>query len=498
MRSSLQFLHSSLSDFSDVVVVVENEGISREVPCVGAVLASASRPLAAMLYGPLREVTPSTAASKPRLVLRGTDPWCFESLLRFVHGEHVALTVDGALSLYHAADYYEVLSLRDGCCSFLLDAVQEGNCCQLLARSLEVNCEPLEERCVGYLTVMNLAAVAGSDPYYASLAPEVLHRILSSDNLVCENEIDSLRALVRWYGMRPDSERSVDWLLRLLRDIRWHLIPQPQHAAALELVARLAQPGEVAPDKASLRSLWRRSADDDGRRKGDAGRAPQEQAEPLDASALLPLASMLLHTPPDSAPGERKRWWGCLTVHWPAAPAGASAGSASETAAPGQASSSGHVEPYGLACTHEYTVGRSRKCKIRVGHNASQPYISSQHFRVFYQVKWPATPSSHGPRLEPWLEDLSQNGTFIDGDPMGRGVRRMLHDGARIDLVFPQGRQGRAHEAHHHPKFPFFIFSSALLHLKHATPSAAPPLAVCVTPDETGDDETAVNVHHWA
>lgn len=497
MRSSLQFLHSSLSYFSDVIVVVENEGISKEFPCVSVVLASASRPLAAMLYGALREVTPSTAASKPRLVLRGTEPWCFESLLRFVHGEHVALTVDSALRLYHAADYYEVLSLRDGCCSFLLDAVQASNCCQLLARSLEVNCEPLEERCVDFLTCMNLASVATADPHYASLPPEVLHRILSCDNLVCENEIDTLRALVRWYGMRPDSERSLDWLLRLLRDIRWHLIPSKEHATALELVCRLAEPGTVAPDEALLRSLWRHYWDnDDCRDKEDVSCAPQEQAVPLRASALLPLASAMLRTPPEEPIPNRVLWWGCLAVHWPAMQTGASAGS-------GAGAEAGCVDDFGLACTHEYTVGRSRKCNIRVGHNASQPYISSQHFRVFYQVKWPASSSSDGPRLQPWLEDLSQNGTFINGEPMGRGVRRLLHDDSRIDLVFPQGRQGRTHDAHHHPKFPYFIFSSANLHLKRETPAMTPapvpPLVCSVTPDETGDDEahSTLHMHHW-
>ena len=35
-------------------------------------------------------------------------------------------------------------------------------------------------------------------------------------------------------------------------------------------------------------------------------------------------------------------------------------------------------------------VGRSRKSDIRIGHTAPMPYISSQHFRVYHTIRWPA------------------------------------------------------------------------------------------------------------
>ena len=45
-----------------------------------------------------------------------------------------------------------------------------------------------------------------------------------------------------------------------------------------------------------------------------------------------------------------------------------------------------------------------------------------------------------GPRLQAWLEDLSQNGTFINGTLVGRNKQQALQHGDRIEMVFPSGR----------------------------------------------------------
>ena len=90
IRASLQELHRQVDTFGDIVIVVQGENSSREFPCVSALLASASRPLAAMLYGPMRAATPAIGTEKrPRLHLSMTEPWCFEQLLHYVHGVHI-------------------------------------------------------------------------------------------------------------------------------------------------------------------------------------------------------------------------------------------------------------------------------------------------------------------------------------------------------------------------------------------------------------------------
>ena len=116
---------------------------------------------------------------------------------------------------------------------------------------------------------------------------------------------------------------------------------------------------------------------------------------------------------------------------------------------------------YNLVATKEYMIGRSRKSDIRIGHNAPMPYISSQHCRIFHTIQWAEAAADGGlggspdgsaaaaaagaaapagPRLQAWLEDLSQNGTFINGVLVGRGQQRALRHGDRIEMVFPTGR----------------------------------------------------------
>lgn len=124
-----------------------------------------------------------------------------------------------------------------------------------------------------------------------------------------------------------------------------------------------------------------------------------------------------------------------------------------------------------LECTKEQVVGRSRKSDLRIGQNAPMPYISGAHFRLFHQMGFPpvdvhgaplppeeaadagepsppASPRAESElaghkrgRLEAWIEDLSQNGTFVNGVLLGKGRKRRLRDKDRIELVFTAAQQ---------------------------------------------------------
>lgn len=137
------------------------------------------------------------------------------------------------------------------------------------------------------------------------------------------------------------------------------------------------------------------------------------------------------------------------------------------------------MQTWRLESRQEYVIGRSRKSTIRIGHDAPMPYISSHHFRVYNKIEWAAgsCPSSQdssqsasqdetqdasqgtlggAPRLEAWLEDLSQNGTFVNGTLVGRNEKRKLKDGDRIELVFPQESSDRSsNNVNHFPTFTY-------------------------------------------
>ena len=140
------------------------------------------------------------------------------------------------------------------------------------------------------------------------------------------------------------------------------------------------------------------------------------------------------------------------------------------------------TQTWRLESRQEYVIGRSRKSTIRIGHDAPMPYISSHHFRVYNKIEWAADscPSSQdssqsasqdasqdasqgapggAPRLEAWLQDLSQNGTFINGTLVGRDEKRKLKDGDRIELVFPQESSDRSsNNVNNH--FPTFTYQA--------------------------------------
>ena len=91
IRNSVRSLHEKphLSDIT-VSVQLSNEHEAQDFRCISALLASASRVLEAMLFGPMAD---ASLLDQPRhlriLRLRGTEPWCFEQMLSFIHGQHI-------------------------------------------------------------------------------------------------------------------------------------------------------------------------------------------------------------------------------------------------------------------------------------------------------------------------------------------------------------------------------------------------------------------------
>ena len=477
IRKSLKNLHDLLPTQGDITVSVQGETDTREFPCIGALLASASRPLAAMLFGPMRpaSVGPDAPRRERVLHLRDTEPWCFDLMLQFIHGRQIGLDVDRAVRLHHVADYYEVLPLRDSCCRFLLDALRPHNCCSLLMRSHDINCEPLTQRCIDTLT-LDFVAVVDSDSGFPDLNPAMVQSLLQSDWLVCAEEFEVCSALFKWYGQRPTAEKHCA-LVELLPLVRWAFVPEARRTQVSSAVMALPPPPpppstEEAEETQNLWAPSTQSLPDRGTR--DAAEAVEASQE-LDVKELERCVERLLAQHPPVAEGEppakhrpRHYTWGTLVGRNPEPPAAPQLPEGGDT--------------WRLECTKEYMIGRSRKSTIRIGHNAPMPYISSQHFRVFNEIRWPdaataaaaespgassstSSPASPmgapgAPRLEAWLEDLSQNGTFINGNLVGRNEKRRLHDGDRIELVFPQESAPRS--PNNANNFPIFTFQSPL------------------------------------
>ena len=76
---------------------------------------------------------------------------------------------------------------------------------------------------------------------------------------------------------------------------------------------------------------------------------------------------------------------------------------------------------------------------------------------VYHTIRWPAAGAdAEAPRLQPWLEDLSQNGTYVNGRLVGKHKTVELQEADRIELVFPQGRVPPSNMGQN--GFPIFTF----------------------------------------
>ena len=591
MRLSLQDVHSSLNQYGDVIVRVHGEHATEDFPCVSALLASSSRPLGVMLFGPLSSTEPATdddSDKRRRLHLRMTEPDHFKHLLMYIHGEDLPLKVDEAFQMHHVADFYEVLGLRDACCRFLLDRLTRypHNCCHLLARASEHHCEPFLQRCLDLLA-LDLINVVENDAKFPALSAECLKALLSRDELVCMDEFDVFDAIATWYEHSPSHEKHAA-LLQLLRLVRWPLVEaaarayEEQSIAAgakrplrvvwekhgaervrvemfrrvssrndvLKVAARLRPPrssmgGE--PEPSSYEAA--RSKDDGGasssrpsssvdravadrlektwRLDGTGGEAAEddedEQLDSVDGDhdfpASRPRASgggkertPILETPSLWEEGETEAAR-LVRALWPESEASSAAAASASSAEPAAAASitiprrffwgqlvsrtppkqglpagapvggEGEVV-YDLRSTKEYMVGRSRKSDIRVGHLAQMPYISSQHFRLFHSIRWPEVVSGNqqlyedqrAPVLEAWIEDLSQNGTFVNGVQLGKNKSQVLHPGDRIEMVFPESTS-RA-QPQQVDRFPIFTYQP---YRQATASSASEPLPVSST-----------------
>lgn len=200
LRDSLELLYSRLQGEPDPVanaspaadpaflksemVIVRTLGAKnqRSFRCLRSLLASASRPLAAMLYG--SDGLRMCEADAVSIDLHDVEPSTFELLLLYMHGKTLQLTVPSAMALYSLADYYDITSLRESCCEFLESGVRPDAICWWLSQAREIRCERLLNRCFETLHT-ELVAADATDPDFRSISEDDFAGALKSSTVVC-------------------------------------------------------------------------------------------------------------------------------------------------------------------------------------------------------------------------------------------------------------------------------------------------------------------------
>lgn len=458
------------SDF-ELSVRLNDDTPATTFDCCSALLAGASPVFETLLFGSFARPDLMAGPRSERVVeVSGHEPKHVEMLLRFIHGEPIAFPLEESGQLYALADYYEVLPLCDYCVETWRKDLSPSNCVSYLVLARNVGCEALEQVCLDSLTLL-FSEVVESDSSLYTLPADVLIDLVQRDSLTCAHEEEVLGALIKWYCTGPLSfvgasaqemgdKRSA--LLAMLSAVRWDRVltngstpwfPGRETYARgtswwgsvglmwiklRELVASYfgVDRRAVALDRDATRTytdLEERAADVASDFVAMIG--PHIQQAHLAHGGPRPPDALFHGSPP------RRYCWGKLL------------GMNSPTNQQTQFPPEGKV--WALHGHKKFVAGRSRTCAVRFGNNLNGDlFTSSKHFNLSTRMTYPEhggaaaghvedlriesrdSPHASNARLTVFLQDTSQNGTFVNGTLVGKDNEVRLNFGDKIQVVF--------------------------------------------------------------
>ena len=277
--SVLSAMWDQLDETHDVQLLVSEDGEDVLLCAHRAVLAASSRYFKSLLCGGCKE-----RAWRSTVPLHDVGARSVRSLLLFVYGQRVELTVEEALPLYRVSDMYEVLELADSCCDFLARKTTADNCCTLLAAAEAAKCEKVSSHC--FQQAKRQFEQAAATDAFCELAPRLVLDLLREEELQARSEEVLLLALLRWYDHAPEARREDT--LEMAELVRWPFIPASTVATLEQERPRLFE--EQHGQSASLAVPQFSSCASSGRAwRLWAARHSQEESSPLGTQPLPPM-----------------------------------------------------------------------------------------------------------------------------------------------------------------------------------------------------------------
>ncbi|KAJ2359388.1 serine/threonine protein kinase [Coemansia sp. RSA 2618] len=120
-----------------------------------------------------------------------------------------------------------------------------------------------------------------------------------------------------------------------------------------------------------------------------------------------------------------------------------------------EASSHASSSPSRSTSKFGYFIGRHKSCDIRI----QNLHISNRHCLIYRVESEGSDCDAHTGSSKVYLEDTSTNGTYVNGERLGRDVSVELQDGDEIQLVRYQPSKGMAYFSDR-----FYVFQNLDLH----------------------------------
>lgn len=389
---SLGYMYSNQLEFGDMGISIDKPGQERMVQfrCSSAMLASASPVLSKMILSDMDDKQRILQLRDLPVPIRHLHE-SIEFLLKFIHGLSIQLdSIETAIRLFVLADYLEVLCLCDACSRYLTDALCVHNVCGVLTRMHDVNCPMVKERCLHMLT-FEFARVVDSDPEFTSLRPEALIEAIERENLACSSEESLWNALLKWWD--GSVKEKAPWLLKMATKVRWKFVSEEQGKCILSDARLLALP-EV---KRCVQEFLRSKA---------------SYLSPSRSEATLVACN-------------QHSFWN---------------------------STFGDQTMFAIDVISGLIVGRSRRADVQIGQDCQPPYVSGEHFKVYFDVDYNQNP----PLLQAKLHDSSMNGTYVNGGLIGKGNTCALQHKDKIQIVL--GDDEEFDFENEFEPFPYFVY----------------------------------------
>ena len=189
--------------FCDVIICIDG----REFRCHRNVLSAFSPYFRAMFSSAMQE------AKMDRIDIHEVDLPMFELLIDFAYSGRVTINEDNVKSLLATANFFEVLSVRDACCKYIGQHLNETNCISIFTVSDQHFCVNLRQKVKRF--ILANFEIVHIQPEFVSLGVDELVELLSDDQLCVTNEKDVFVALTSWFehnkeDRREHFERAVD------------------------------------------------------------------------------------------------------------------------------------------------------------------------------------------------------------------------------------------------------------------------------------------------
>ncbi|XP_078502015.1 kelch-like protein 24 [Lissotriton helveticus] len=200
--NSLRLLRS----FCDVVLCCGGH----DFPCHRLVLAACSSYFRAMFSN-----SGLAEAQQERVAINGVEPAMIGALVDYAYTAQVVINKGNVQALLAAANLLDMLAVREACCRFMAQQMDETNCVGIHCFAEAHSCLELQRQSFEYI-LQHFGRVCRQEEFL-SLCRDKLTEIVASDDLNVSKEETVFEAVMLWVEKEPSRKQSFEKVFEHIR-----------------------------------------------------------------------------------------------------------------------------------------------------------------------------------------------------------------------------------------------------------------------------------------